>query len=812
MRRRNSIAIAVSMVLVVTRIVAAQSQTRLIQQIEPRGGQRGTSLELTLTGYGLGTARELIFYRPGLAASKLRPTIHDQEGKSTLRVTLAIADDCPLGEHPIRVRSIGGITSLHTFYVGPYPHLVEVDRVTTFEEPQPLPPNRTLRGSIGAVGEVDWFSVTLESGQRLAVDFQAVRLAQGLFDGHVAIFDPKGRRVAECDDTGLGSQDPLLSILVPAAGVYRVAVRESGYGNEGSYKGPTGRYLLHVGNFPRPLAVVPAGGRPGEQLTLTFLGDAGGTFTQTIRLPAIADANFGFVGVAPVAGGLTSPTPHPLRVSEHDNVIEAEPNDDWAAMPSSRLPLPLAFNGVIEKNRDVDCFRFQATKGQRWVVQVFARRIRSQLDSVLSIHRVRDKASIQSNDDPSRRKHTSMFRYNTHHAGWYAQDSYLEWTVEETGEHVFRVTDQLKKGGVDFHYRIEATLARPHVTMWVRRNPPYWRATPGQSISVPRGNRYATMLSYRHRGCPADTRLRPARLPVGVNARSTPLTGRRVTTYGAAVPIVFEAEPDAPLGGVLTRFLAESPGGTRAIGTTYEQSVYYGLNPPNYCFYGVDNDRLAVGVCEEFPVRLWLVEPATPLVQEGELVLRIATLRDPKFMPPIRLELLYRPPGIAANQSRPVPPGAAVVEIPLEADRSAPTGSWPLVVVARTASQLHGGGVSTQVVPLDVIPPYVDVVIDRTVARPGRTTMLVVRIEQKVEFTGTATIELMGLPEGATASPVTFSSDDEKATFEVRLAADVSEGTHRTLFCRVTVPRQGGGVVHKLGRGGTLSVVESSEP
>ena len=802
--------LCVCVLLALTDLGFGQSQMRVLQQIEPRGAQRGTRVELTLTGYGLGTSEELLFYRPGLAATNLRPTVHDGEGKSTLEITLSIDADCPLGEHSLRVRTRTGITSLHTFYVGAYPHIAESARKTTFEEPQEVPLNHTVRGRIGAVGEVDWYAVPMQANQRLAVDFQAVRLAQGLFDGHAAVFGPAGRVVAEADDTGLGSQDPLFSVVVPTAGLYRVAVRESGYGNEGSYKGPQGRYLLHIGTFPRPLSVVPAGGRPGESVTFQFLGDALGHFTQTIKLPPIAATNAGIIHVAASRDGSTAPTPHPLRVTPHTNVIESEPNDVIdRATAASGVP-PLAFNGVIEKERDVDCFRFRAKQGVQYVAQVFARRIRSQLDSVLSIERL-DGVSLAGNDDPTRRQHTSMFNYNTHHAGWFAQDSFVTFSVPQDGEYVVRVGDQLKKGGVDFHYRVELEEAVPRVNLWVRRNPPYWRGTPGQSISVPRGNRYATILSYHRWDCPSGISARPEQLPAGVRATAPPLTGRNVTTYAMAVPVVFEADPDAPLAGLLTRFRAESVSGDLSIRATYEQSAYYGLNPPNYCFYGVDNDRLAVGVSEEFPVRLRLIPPLSPLVPEGRLTLRVETDRDPAFSQPVRLELLYHPPGIAANQSQPVPAGAGLVEIPLEADRSTPAGSWPLVVVARTAGQLHGGGVSTQIVPLEVTAAYLDLAIERTVVRSGQSTELVAKLEQKIPFAGTATVELMGLPDGVTSLPVTITSQSQEVALRLRVAAGTPRGVHKTLFCRVTVRRNGHPVIHDLGRGGTLRI-ETTEP
>ena len=45
-----------------------------------------------------------------------------------VQATVKVAANCPLGEHPVRVRTKGGITELKTFYVGPFPVVSRADR------------------------------------------------------------------------------------------------------------------------------------------------------------------------------------------------------------------------------------------------------------------------------------------------------------------------------------------------------------------------------------------------------------------------------------------------------------------------------------------------------------------------------------------------------------------------------------------------------------------------------------------------------------------------------------------------------------
>ena len=84
----------------------------------------------------------------------------------------------------------------------------------------------------------------------------------------------------------------------------------------------------------------------------------------------------------------------------------------------------------------------------------------------------------------------------------------------------------------------------------------------------------------------------------------------------------------------------------------------------------------------------------------------------------------------------------------LEANREARPGRWPIAVVSREATQLRGGGVSTQLRTLEVLPAFLDLVLTRAILARGKTVPLKAQLEQKVEFSGKATARWLGLPEG----------------------------------------------------------------
>src|SRR5690606_15647178 len=137
------------------------------------------------------------------------------------------------------------------------------------------------------------------------------------------------------DDTTLLVQDAAASVIAPEDGKYVIQVRESSYGGNGN-----SRYCLHIGTFPRPTAVYPAGGKMGEGTEVTFLGDPAGDIVQQVTVPSQSMREFGLF--ASDAGGI-APSDNPFRPFEHGNVLETEPNNDFATATPAELPL--AFNG-----------------------------------------------------------------------------------------------------------------------------------------------------------------------------------------------------------------------------------------------------------------------------------------------------------------------------------------------------------------------------------------------------------------------------------------------------------------------------------
>jgi len=684
-----------------------------------------------------------------------------------------LAPDCPLGEHHLRLRTATGYSELRTFFVGPYPVVEEKEPNNEPGQAQKVALNTTVEGIITSE-DVDCFAVEARQGDRLSAEVDGMRLGRGLFDPRLALLDSRGAVLADVDDTQLARQDPFISLVVPRDGAYVFKLREVAYGGNKDC-----HYRLHLGSFPRPTAVYPMGGKAGETVTLTFFSEATGEFTKTVKLPATPTERF---GVFAELDGLPAPSPNWIRVSDFPNVLERPPNQDRAHATTTDLAPPLALNGVISQKGEEDWFRFPATKGVALEVSVHARRLGSSLDSVLEIVDARGK-TVAANDDAD------------------GADSALKFTPAETADCFVRIRDSLGQGGRDYIYRIEVTPAAPAVAVKipaVARNDTQSR----QFIAVPRGNRFATLILAKRANFHGDLAFAAEGLPPGVA-----LQADRMAANMDAMPLVFEAAPDAPIGGCVLDLTATGTNGTSRVTGKFHQNIELVQGPNNSVYYDTGVDKLCVAVTREAPFKLAIMDPKVPLVQAGSMRLEIAAQRAPGFNEPIEVQMVWNPPGVSSQPEATIPQGATNVFYQLNAGAGAELRSWKIAVLGHASvagGQLY---VSSQLADLVVAEPFLTGKIETLWVNPGKPGKLTVNLQREKPFTGQATIRLCGLPERVTAPEKTVTEDNQEVVFDLTVDPKCRAGSYKNLFCAVDVPQNGQMIPHTIAAGGILRVV-----
>lgn len=741
----------------ITSIAVASSPS--LSSITPRGGQRGTELTLSFNGARLADAQEILFYYPGLSVTQLKPVSETQ-----VQATVKIAPDCRLGEHTMRVRTASGLSEMRTFWVGNYPTVDEKEPNNDFAAPQKIDMNVTVVGVVNTE-DVDYYAVELKAGQRLSVEVEGMRLANTFFDPYVAILDAKRFELAANDDQPLLKQDAFCSIVAPADGVYIVQVRESAYGGNGACQ-----YRLHVGNFPRPTAVVPAGGKFGEEVELRFLGDPSGELKQKVTLPSGPQPLFAVH--AQDANGVT-PSGIPFRLVEFGNALEVEPND----APPQATPagaVPIALNGVVERPGDVDFFRITAKKGQVFDVHCYARRLGSALDPVLTIHDL-NGGGIIGNDDSG------------------GPDSYFRWTVPADQDYLVSVKDHLGKGAPGYFYRVEFQPIKPTATVTIPKAAQYSQER--QPLIVHRGNRMAQLVNAARRDVGGELVFTPEGLPSGVKAVCENLPANL-----DLLPVVFEADAAAPLAGGLANYTVKHVDPMVSLVSSFNQLAEYVISQPGQSIY-VKHEvgKQAVAVADEVPFVINIVEPKAPLVQNGSMNLKIVATRKEGFTAPITIVPLYNPPGVGSATSVVIPENQSEVLLPMNANGGAAAKKWRTAVLG-TATVGNGPvWVSSQLATIEIAPPFVTFAMERAACEQGKETELFVKIQHNTPFEGEAKVNLVGIPAKVTTTEQMITKDTKEISFKLKVDAASPPGQHNGLFCQVFVPVAGETSLHNVG-------------
>ena len=435
----------------------------------------------------------------------------------TLTLEVTVAGDAGPGRRELKLLGPLGLSNPLAFCVGQLPEVAEPpakpapevrrfleskfgrqDRPATPEPDTVIKLPATVNGQI-TPGDVDRYRFQATKGQRLVVAVSARELipyladaVPGWFQATLALFDDKGNEIAYADDYRF-HPDPVLFYVIPRDGQYVIEIRDAIYRGREDFV-----YRIAIGELPFVTSIFPLGGQAGTQTPLELRG----WNLPITRL--VHDAKGEGPGLYPICvrkGDLVSNS-EPFAVDTLSECLEQEPNDQPdKAQP---LALPVIVNGRIGRPGDADVSRFEGKSGDRVVAEVYARRLDSPVDSMLTLSDASGR-QIAFNDDHED-KGSGL---NTHHA-----DSYLMATLPTSGTYYLRLEDVQHKGGPEYGYRLRVSPPRGDFEL---------RVVPS-SLNV-RGNTTVplTVFALRKDGCDSDITLSLKDAPPGFS-----LSGARV--------------------------------------------------------------------------------------------------------------------------------------------------------------------------------------------------------------------------------------------------------------------------------------------
>ncbi|MEY4180543.1 MAG: hypothetical protein RLY70_4117 [Planctomycetota bacterium] len=810
-----------------------------LNRLSPPGGQRGTTVEVHFIGKYLEQPEEVLLYEPGMVAESIEVVEGEIESNgrkerveagTRVRVRLKVADNCVLGGHGIRLRTANGLSDYQRFFVGPFPTVLEDEQPRTPndkpETAKPVSLNSTILGMVSNT-DVDLFRVEAKKGDRLTAEIEAARLGveRGLPDLHLSLLDEQGKTLVAADDSALFAQDPIVSRIADRDGVYFVAVRHC------VYNATNEQYRLHVGTFSRPTAVYPAGGQPGEELSVRIIGDPRGEWTQTVRLPSDGATLFPF---SAEDSGVPAPTPNLIRVSPLPNRLEREPNDSPeslagdASSVASTLPgsveiaLPAALNGILSQPGDVDLFRIRGKKGERFRVHALANALGSPLDPTITITPVDRKtggAPVRATDSrPNQLGMPPVGGLNRD-----TLDPVLDFTVPADGEYLVKIEDDRGNGGPDFVYRVEIQPETDAVLTYIPLEPEN-QFTPQarQVINVAAGNRYNTSVSIFNTNRPfaGELELVAIGLPEGVTMRAPRITGSM-----PRVPVVFEAAPGTRTQGKLIDIVvrpvpeagaadANSTGSPPVLPSGFRQVIAMNQYGNNDFYLHTVLDRLPIAVTQPVPFRLEVESPKSALVQNGEMTLKFRVVRESGFDGPVTVSMEWRPSGVTGATPITIRAGQSEGEYLLSAARNAVAGPNQVTLTAVSGGERPGyydnsnrAYVASEPFKLTVAEPHVDARFARSSIERGKTAPLTVKLNPLRPFAGTAKATLARLPRGVQlVEPFQeITAESKEVTFTLRATEECLVGSYQGLTLDLSVIEDGQ-TVRQLCGSGTLRV------
>lgn len=428
----------------------------VVRSVFPQGGQRGTTVEVELSGQNLHDALAVEFAGRGVRAEVL----YSLGTKVKMRV--ALDPTAEVGRRDFRLTTGLGVY-VGVFDVGSLPEVQEKESNDDFRKPEPLTLPVLMNGSLGSE-DWDHFRFRAAAGETLVFDVSATRHGSRL-DADLAILSTAGEELAWVDDTTIFG-DPHLEYTFPQAGEYLVRV--------GSLTGG-GNYRLTAGRLPYVRRTFPAGLGAGQTTTLMLsgthldlvdevwmgdravrgkiLGKSSKELRAEFRLPRQFAAGPSRVHAS--HKGLEVAIPTEIRISDLPEVtVAAQP---VSAASAIAVKPSLVVNGVIDQPKASHYFRFMAQAGERYTFSSESMKLGYHLDPTISVFDENGQKLAYA-DDPGGDDRSDEFQL----------DVDLSHTFEKTGTYFVAIRDGMYRGGDQLVYRLTMRRMEPDFIVELR--------------------------------------------------------------------------------------------------------------------------------------------------------------------------------------------------------------------------------------------------------------------------------------------------------------------------------------------------------
>jgi hypothetical protein len=462
-----------------------------------------------------------------------------------------------------------------------------------------------------------------------------------------------------------------------------------------------------------------------------------------VELAVPKDAAVTTVWVAPKGKNGLYGWPVALAVSEHDEVVEKEPNNE--AAKANRIPVPGGITGRFETKGDVDYFAFAAKKGQRYIVEAHTHELYSPTEVYMVLKDPKGNQVAVTNPLVAPR---------------------LDFTAAVDGDYSLKVEHLLYWGGPSESYRVTVTPFEPSFSLSLGID--RYDVAAGGTASI-------TVMAARN-GYTGPIELSVAG-PPGLTGKATIKAGQPAAPTLPAAVLTLQAKADLAMGAypIFIQGKATINGKTVTRYASVRQVVAQNLAnlryPPRHLL-----NQIGVAVTEKAPFSLTAKFDRAEAVRGLTATVTITATRAAGFVEEIALSTAPLPPTVMAVLKN-IPKSQNEVKIQVSFGVKARLGPLALSFTGK-------GRYQNREVMATSAPAFVNLVRPFTLkVEPvpfklgqGKKAKVKVTAARKGGYSGPITVQLRNLPANVTANPATIAAGKESVEIEVTAGATALVG------------------------------------
>ncbi len=618
----------------------------ILKPVAPHGVQRGTAIDLMLTGQNLAEPTGLWTDLPCKVV--IPPDNNNGKDPAKLRVHLDVPKDAPMGFYALRLATAKGLSNLRIFCVDDLPQVMQKPENHAREAAQPVTAPCVIVGQTANEAN-DYYKVTVQAGQRLSFEVLGRRLGSPI-DPQLTLFDARtGRELRgghNNDAPGLQT-DARLTYTFKDAGDYLVELRDVSYKGGEDYF-----YRLRIGDFPCATTPLPLAVKRGTKATVRFAGpNVEGVAPVDVTVPA--DPAVQALWLAPRGPNGLYGWPVSLALSDLDEAMEQEPNNEPAK--ANRVVVPSAITGRFEQKGDLDYYVFAAKKGTRYIIDGQTRELNSPTEVYLTLRDAKNN-QLQASDP--------------------MKDPRLDFTATEDADYFVTAEHLHYWAGPDEVYRLTFTPYQPGFDLSLGLD--RYNAAANGSFALP------ILTTRRDYAGPIEVSVIG---PPGVAGHVQVPAGQPQQPNQPGATLTVNVGPDVPVGPLT--FLVQGKANINGKDAIEYASVRGAVSqslaglpvPPRQTWIAVG---LAVTEKAPFTLSAKFDDASTALGKPAHLT--VTAVRAPGFTEEIALTATGLPPNVAPAFKN-IPANMNEVKVQLNVAANAAPGTFPIVVNGKAKHQ-----------------------------------------------------------------------------------------------------------------------------